>query len=44
MDFGFAGGRTVRMFHLAHWNDRTVCRVGFTDPDSGSWVGWDVVP
>lgn len=39
----FSGGRRVRVFHVVQRNNGAARYVGYWDPDTGGWVGWDSV-
>ena len=41
LDVNVIGNRRVRVFHLASRANRTVRYIGFSDPDTGAWIGWD---
>lgn len=41
LEFEFAGGRRVRLYHSTSTLDRSARYTGFWDPDTGSWQGWD---
>lgn len=43
LDFPVTGGRTVRVFHVTMRSDRGTRFVGFWDPDTDVWHGWDRV-
>jgi N-acetylmuramoyl-L-alanine amidase len=43
VDVPFAGNRQVRIFHASTPGDRSVRLVGFSDPETGAWRGWDRV-
>ena len=42
LEFEFAGQRRVRLFHATHTSNRARF-VGFWDPDTGGWRGWEAV-
>lgn len=41
LDLNVAGNRRVRVFHIAARANRTLRYMGFTDPDTRAWIGWD---
>ena len=41
LDVSVTGNRRVRVFHATARADRTVHYIGFWDPDTGAWIGWD---
>ena len=41
LDVDVTGNRRVRVFHVASRANRTVRYIGFSDPDTRSWIGWD---
>ena len=43
LDATFTGGRRVRIWHAAWRDDRSIRYIGFWDPDTGGWRGWDRV-
>ena len=43
LDVSVTGNRRVRVFHVAERANRSVRYIGFSDPDTGAWIGWDRV-
>jgi N-acetylmuramoyl-L-alanine amidase len=43
LEVTFAGGRRVRLWHMTGRQNRTDRYVGFWDPDTGVWTGWQRV-
>ncbi len=43
LDVAFSGGRRVRVWHLTGRADGATRLVGFWDPDTSAWRGWDQV-
>jgi N-acetylmuramoyl-L-alanine amidase len=43
LDLSVVGNRRVRVFHVAGRADRATRYIGFWDPDTGAWIGWDRV-
>jgi hypothetical protein len=43
LEFQFVGNRRVRVYLASSRNDRAVRFVGFWDPDTGAWSGWERV-
>jgi N-acetylmuramoyl-L-alanine amidase len=41
LDISVSGSRRVRVFHATARANRTVRYIGFWDPDTGAWIGWD---
>ena len=43
LDVTFGSNRQVRIFHASTRGDHSVRLVGFSDPETGAWRGWDRV-
>ena len=41
MDFGFAGGRVVRIYHITNRTNPAARYTIYQDPDTGQWTGWE---
>ena len=41
LDMNVAGNRRVRVFHITDRANRNVRYIGFSDPDTRAWIGWD---